>query len=114
MPVFILREEIHNEALTRNVQAFAEFLDFIALSNGQEINYESFSRDLQVSPGALKNYIEILNDTLLGFPLPGYTKTKKRKAITRAKYYLFDLGVTNTLCQRGLSQTKERAVWKSF
>ena len=62
-----LREEIQHEALSRNIQAFAEFLDSIALSNGQEINYENFSKDLQVSPGTLKNYIQILDDTLLGF-----------------------------------------------
>ena len=55
-----LKEEIKNEALTRNVQAFSEFLDLIALSNGQEINYEGFSKDLQISPSTLKNYIEIL------------------------------------------------------
>ena len=109
-----LREEIQNEALTRNVQAFAEFLDLIALSNGQEINYENFSRDLQISPSTLKNYMEILNDTLLGFSLPGYTKTKKRKAITRAKYYLFDLGVTNTLCHRGLIKKRSELFGKAF
>lgn len=109
-----LREEIQNEALTRNVQAFAEFLDLIALSNGQEINYESFSKDLQISPGTLKNYIEILNDTLLGFPLAGYTKTRKRKAITRAKYYLFDLGVTNILCRRGLIKKRSELFGKAF
>ena len=109
-----LREEIQNEALTRNVQAFAEFLDLIALSNGQEINYESFSRDLQVSPGTLKNYIEILNDTLLGFLLPGWTKTKKRKATSRSKYYLFDIGVTNTLCRRGFIKAKSDLFGKVF
>ena len=109
-----LREEIQNEVLTRNVQAFAEFLDLIALSNGQEINYDSFSRDLQVSPSTLKNYIEILNDTLLGFLLPGWTKTKKRKAISRSKYYLFDIGVTNTLCRRGKIQAKSELFGRSF
>ena len=109
-----LREEIQNEALTRNVQAFSEFLDCLALSNGQEINYESFSRDLQISPGAFKNYIQILNDTLLGFYLPGYTKTKKRKAISRSKYYLFDIGVTNTLCQRGLIREGSELFGKAF
>ena len=109
-----LKEEIQNEALTRNVPAFAEFLDLIALSNGQEINYESFSRDLQVSPNTLKNYIEILNDTLLGFVLPGYTKTKKRKAISRAKYYLFDLGVTNVLCRRGGIKKRSELFGKAF
>lgn len=109
-----LREEIQNEALTRNVQAFAEFLDLIALSNGQEINYENFSRDLQASVGTVRNYIEILNDTLLGFPLAGYVKTKKRKAITRGKYYLFDLGVVNTLCQRGVIKERSELFGKAF
>lgn len=109
-----LREEIQHEALTRNVQAFAEFLDLIALSNGQGLNYENFSKDLQISPSTFKNHIEILNDTLLGFPLPGYTKTKKRKAITRAKYYLFDLGVTNTICHRGLIKKKSELFGKAF
>ena len=109
-----LREEIQNEALTRNIRAFAEFLDLIALSNGQEINYEKLSRDLQTSPGTVKNYIEILNDTLLGFFLAGYEKTKKRKAITRAKYYLFDLGVVNTLCQRGVIKKRSELLGKAF
>ena len=94
-----LKEEINAEAVVRQVAAFSEFLDLIALSNGQEINYESFASDCQVSPGTLKNYIQILEDTLLGFRIPGYTKTRKRKAITRSKHYLFDIGVTNALCQ---------------
>ena len=96
-----LREEIKAEAVTRNVSAFAEFLDACAISNGQEINYESFSSDLQVSPSTLKNYFQILEDTLIGFSLPGFTKTKKRKSISRAKHYLFDLGVTRNLAKIG-------------
>ena len=109
-----LREEVRNEAITRNIQAFSEFLDLTALSNGQEINYENFSRDLQVSPNTLKNYFEILNDTLLGFFLPGWTKTKKRKALARAKYYLFDLGLTNALCRRGKIEKKSELFGKAF
>lgn len=96
-----LREEIQAEAAVRQVAAFAEFLDLVAISNGQEINYESFAADCQVSAGTLKNYFQIIDDTLLGFRLPGYTKTRKRKAISRSKHYLFDIGVTNALCQRG-------------
>ncbi len=109
-----LREEIQHESVTRNVPAFAEFLDAIALSNGQEVNYEGFSRDLQVSPGTLKSYMEILNDTLLGFYLPAFTKTKKRKAITRSKYYLFDIGVTNTICHRGEIKKNSELFGKAF
>jgi predicted AAA+ superfamily ATPase len=96
-----LREEIQAEAAVRQISAFSEFLDLVALSNGQEINYESFASDCQVSPSTLKNYLQVLEDTLIGFRLPGYTKTVKRKAISRAKHYLFDIGVTNSLCRRG-------------
>ena len=109
-----LREEIKNEAVVRNVEFFSEFLDLIAISNGQEINYDSFSKDLQISPATLKNYIDILDDTLLGFQLSGYTKTKKRKAIVRSKYYLFDLGLTNTLCLRGSIKPKSELFGKAF
>ena len=94
-----LREEIKAEAVTRNVAAFSEFLDAVALANGQEINYERFASDLQVSPSTLKNYFQILEDTLIGFRLPGYTATKKRKATTRSKFYLFDLGVARHLAK---------------
>lgn len=96
-----LREEVQAEAVSRNIQAFAEFLDVIALANGQEINLESLASDCQVSPGTIRNYLQVLEDTLLGFSLKGFTKTRKRKAIARCKHFLFDLGVTNHLCRRG-------------
>jgi uncharacterized protein len=109
-----LREEIKAEAVTRNVSAFAEFLDACALSNGQEVNYESFAADLQVSPGTLKNYFQILEDTLIGFSLPGYTKTKKRKAISRSKHYLFDLGVCRYLAKIDKIQLGSKAFGDFF
>lgn len=109
-----LREEIKAEAVTRNVAAFAEFLDAIALSNGQEINFESMASDLQVSPGTLKNYFQILEDTLIGFSIPGFTQTKKRKAISRAKHYLFDLGVCRYLAKGSRIQYKSKAFGEAF
>ena len=92
-----LREEVAAEALTRNLESFSEFLDLAALSNGQEINYQSFASDCGVSLNTIKNYFDILEDTLIGIKLPAFTKTKKRKAITRSKHYLFDTGVVNAL-----------------
>ena len=109
-----LREEIKAEAVTRNISAFVEFLDACALANGQEINYESFSSDLQVSPSTLKNYFQILEDTLIGFRLPGFTKTKKRKSISRAKHYLFDLGVTRHLARTGSVKQGSKAFGEAF
>lgn len=96
-----LREEIQNEALTRKIVQFSEFLELIALSNGEEISFQSISGDCGVSPNSIKNYIQILEDTLLVFHLKPFTKTKKRKAISRSKLYFFDIGVTNSLANRG-------------
>ncbi|MCB0329779.1 MAG: ATP-binding protein [Bdellovibrionales bacterium] len=109
-----LREEIKAEAVTRNVSAFVEFLDALALSNGQELNFESFASDLQVSSGTVKNYLQIIEDTLVGFQLPGFTKTKKRKAISRAKYFLFDLGVRRHLARESTIQMGSKSFGDAF
>lgn len=97
---FYLREEIRAEALTRQVQAFSHFLDIMGRSNGEEINFSSFASDLGISRNGIKSYFEILEDTQVGFEVMGYQKTKKRKAISRSKFYLFDVGVANHLAKR--------------
>ncbi len=96
-----LKEEIIEEALVKNHDYFMSFLDVIALSNGQEINYESIARDAGVPPRTVLNYVQVLEDTLMCFQLKPYRKTKSRKAISRSKLYLFDIGVANHLAKRG-------------
>jgi predicted AAA+ superfamily ATPase len=109
-----LRQEVQAESLTRNLQSFSHFLDVMALSNGEEVNFQSLSSDCGVSAGTLKNYIQILEDTLLGFSLKGFTATKKRKAINRIKHYFFDVGVVNSLTQRGKITEKTEVFGKAF
>jgi predicted AAA+ superfamily ATPase len=67
-----------------------------------------------VSPSTFKNYLQILEDTLIGFRLPGFTKTKKRKATVRAKHYLFDLGVTRHLAKAGMIRAKSKEFGDAF
>jgi predicted AAA+ superfamily ATPase len=76
------------------------FLETMALSNGHEINYATLSSDAGVPARTLEGYIEVLKDTLVGWELMPFTKTKKRKAITRSKFYFFDTGVANFLAER--------------
>jgi len=96
-----LKEEIQAESLTRNLPGFARFLETTALMNGEEVNYASVSSDTGVAKRTLENYYSILQDTLIGFSVPPFLKTKKRKAITRSKHWFFDIGVVNTLTKRG-------------
>ena len=109
-----LREEILAEAATRNIEAFSEFIDLAGRSNGHEINYQSFASDCGVSVNTVKNYFQILDDTLVGFSLRAFIGTKKRKAITRSKHYFFDIGVVNTLANTGEVKDNSNALGPAF
>jgi uncharacterized protein len=92
-----LTEEIAAEGLARNLPAFARFLQVAATTNARMINYTNVASDAQVPRQTVKLWYQILVDTLLGFELPPYTKTVKRKSVETAKFYLFDIGVVRTL-----------------
>lgn len=109
-----LKEEIQAEALTRNLPGFTRFLEVVALSNGEEINYTNIASDSGVPVRTLEGYFSILNDTLTGFALPPFLLTKKRKAITRSKYFLFDIGVVNNLARRGQIEYKSELFGRAF
>lgn len=109
-----LREEVLEEALVRKIELFSRFLDVMALNNGEELYFEGLSSDTGIPSKTIQNYIQILEDTLLGFQVPSFKATKKRKAITRAKFYLFDIGITNHLAQRGEIKNKSELFGKCF
>jgi predicted AAA+ superfamily ATPase len=82
-----LQEEIQAESLTRNLPGFSRFLEVCALNNGAEIVYANISQETGVKSRTLENYFSILSDTLIGFQVPGFTATQKRKAIARSKHF---------------------------
>ncbi|MDC0980283.1 AAA family ATPase, partial [Bdellovibrionales bacterium] len=87
-----LDQEIKAEAVSRNILGFENFFKRAALTSGDVLNYSNIASDAQLSPPTVRQYYEILEDTLLGFYLRPW-KGAKRKAIQSAKFYLFDLGV---------------------
>ena len=92
-----LKEEIQAEAFVRKLQSFAAFLRIAALSNGTMLNFAKISSDIGVPASTVREYYKILEDTLLGYLLPAWNKTQKRKAISTAKFYFFDIGVCNAI-----------------
>ena len=95
-----LKEEIAAEAVIRNIPAFAEFLRVAALTSGELLNYTNVARETGVSAKVVRNYFQILEDTLLGFRTQPWRKVKNRRLIETEKFYLFDVGVTNYLARR--------------
>jgi predicted AAA+ superfamily ATPase len=92
-----LKEEIQAEALTRNIPAFSRFLNSAAATNGMLINFSNAAREAGVSVKTIREYYQILEDTLIGRQLAPWKKTKKRRLIETPKFYFFDTGVVSAL-----------------
>lgn len=97
-----LREEVVQEGLTRNVSAFARFLEVASFSQGAIINSTEIAREVGVNRQMIQSYFGILEDLLLAHALPAFTKKAKRRLITTHKFYYFDAGVYAQLRPKGL------------
>ncbi len=95
-----LKEEIKEEALVRNLNAFQRFLEVAALTDGEMVNYNNIAQDCGVSANTVSCYFDILEDTLLGFRMPAYTKVMKRRLVQAPRFYYFDVGIANHLLHR--------------
>ena len=95
-----LKEEIKEEALVRNLNTFQRFLEVAAISCGGTINYNNIARECGVSATTASAYFDILEDTLVGYRVPAYTRVVKRRVVQAPRFYFFDVGVTNYLLQR--------------
>lgn len=96
-----LKEEIAAEGLVRNLPAFSRFLEIAAISDTQLLEYTNIAQDCGVSAPTIKEYFQILKDTMLGSELPAFVRRPKRKVIKASKFYLADIGVVNVLAKRG-------------
>lgn len=109
-----LKEEVAAEALVRNLPVFAEFLNVAALSDTELVNFSTIARECGVSSHTIKEYFQILEDTLLGRWLPAYTKRPKRRVIAAPKFYFSDVGVVNHLARRGILRPGSELYGKAF
>ena len=95
-----LQQEVIAEALVRNLDSFTRFMEVAALSDGEMVNYTKIASECGVSSKTVKEYFVILQETLLGYMLPAYTNTVKRRVQVAPKFYYFDVGITNYLLHR--------------
>ncbi|MDQ7048750.1 MAG: AAA family ATPase [Enterobacterales bacterium] len=95
-----LRQEIAAEGLVRNLSGFSYFLDAVALTDGEIVNYTNIASDCGVTSNTAKEYFQILQDTILGHWLPAYRKRPKRRITSSPKFYFNDIAVVNSLAKR--------------
>jgi len=110
-----LKEEVFHEGLTRNIPAFSRFFDAMAYSHGQLTNYSNIARECGVSSKTVKEYFQILIDTLLGTMVEPFKKRQDRNVIGQAsKFYLFDVGVAGTITKRKIQEEKGELFGQAF
>ena len=100
-----LKEEVFDEGLARNTAAFSRFFDALSFSHGELLNYSNIARDCGVDSKTVREYFQILVDTLLGTLVEPFSRRRSRQVITRApKFYLFDVGVAGHLTGRRIER----------
>ena len=95
-----LVQEVQAEALTRNIGAFARFLEVAARQNAQVTNATGIARDAAINRRTVQSHFEILTDTLLGYWLPAWKLKPATKQVQQSKFYFFDCGVARVLTGR--------------
>ncbi|MEW6368822.1 MAG: AAA family ATPase [Acidobacteriota bacterium] len=94
-----LKEDIWAEHLVRVLDPFRRFLDVSAQVNGEVVNYTNIARDVGADVKTVQSYFQILEDTLVGFPLEPFHRSVRKRQTHALKFYLFDPGVRRALAR---------------
>lgn len=110
-----LKEEIQAEGLVRNLVGFAKFLDLVGFSNAELLNYKKIATDCGVDAKTIKEYYQILLDTLIGYYVRPFAKNAKRQVISSTpKFYLFDVGIGSYLSRKPVIELKGEYAGKAL
>lgn len=96
-----LDEEVRLEGWARNVGAFARFLEAMSFAQATVLSVANVARECQVERKTVAAYVEVLEDLLLSFRVPVFTRRAKRETSAHPKFFFFDAGVFRSLRPRG-------------
>jgi predicted AAA+ superfamily ATPase len=95
-----LQKEIQQEQWVKNLEPFRKFLAIAAQMNGKIVNKAAIAKQAGVDPSTVSHYFEILEDTLLGFMLPAFSRSVRKAQRQSPKFFFIDPGI-----KRGLDRT---------
>jgi predicted AAA+ superfamily ATPase len=109
-----LEQEVKQEGLTRNLAAFARFLEAASFSQGGVLNMSAVARECSVERKVVESYFGILDDLLIAHLVPAFTRRSKRRIASHPKFYFFDTGVFRALRPTGPLDAPEEAEGPAF
>ncbi|MCK5851959.1 DUF4143 domain-containing protein, partial [bacterium] len=100
-----LEEEIRKEALVKKISSFEIFLQLAAIENGKQVNLLKMSKESGIPVSTLKNYYQTLVDTFVGYWMPAFKASPRKRVLTTPRFYFFDIGVRNAAAELNLNKT---------
>lgn len=96
-----LEQEVQAGGLVRNIGQFARFLEAVSFSHASVLNLSNVARETEAKQRTVAGFLEVLEDLLLAFRVPVFTRRARRATAAHPKLYLFDAGVFGSLRPRG-------------
>ncbi len=88
-----VEQEVRTEGLVRRIGDFARFLEVVSFSHGSVLTISNVARETAVHRKAVEGYLDVLEDLLVAFRVPVFTKRAQRATVAHPKFYFFDTGV---------------------
>lgn len=92
-----VEQEVQAEGLTRDIGQFSRFLEAVSFSHASVLNLSAVAREAEVSRKTVEGFLSVLEDLLLAYRVPVFTRRAKRATAAHPKLYLFDAGVFRVL-----------------
>ena len=96
-----VEQEVRAEGLVRQIGDFARFLEVVSFSHGSVLTISNVARETAVHRKAVEGYLDVLEDLLVAFRLPVFTRRASRATAAHPKFYFFDTGVFRALRPTG-------------
>jgi predicted AAA+ superfamily ATPase len=109
-----LREEVQLEGAVRKLGSFSRFLEAISFSHGAVLNLAEVARECAVSRKTVEGYLGVLEDLLLAFRLPVFSRRARRQLTSHPKFYWFDAGAFVSIRPTGPLDRPEEIAGAAF
>ncbi len=88
----ILHEDIFDVSSLRDIRGLETLVELLRNCVGSTVSFESLSRDLQVSPHTVKQWVSILESLYILFVVTPYSRNIARSLLKQPKIYFYDTG----------------------
>ena len=91
----ILRQDLIDLEPVRIISQIETLIELLKKRVGSPISYASLAQDIECSPKSIKNWLQILENLYVVFPVRPYHKNIGRAILKEPKYYFYDTGLIN-------------------